>query len=315
MQEKYAVDFSQDYSISSIPGLSKEIIREALKVSASQIPLLITGGSGVGKEVLAKAIHYESKNKGSFIPVNCAAIPEDLAENELFGHEPGSFTGAIEEKPGKFQLANEGTIFLDEIADMPFRLQAKLLRVIEEKEVWRIGAKKPEKVEFKLICATNADIEKLVEQGIFREDLYHRIAHVRINLPPLRERMEYFDDLVRHFMKKYGGQKISFSSDAMSLMKTYFWPGNIRELEQVVNLVVLENKNSEDKTVIAEDLPEKLRICLEKIPMTLSEKIDALKKKEIKKALIKHNNNKTKAAKELGISRKGLSKMIRRLKI
>jgi len=315
MQRSYHLDFLSYYSLLSIPGLSGEIVRKARKVSLNQIPLLITGESGVGKEVLARAIHYESKNKGSFIAVNCAAIPESLAERELFGHEPGSFTGAKERKLGKFQLANEGTIFLDEIADMPFNLQAKLLRVIEEKEVWRVGAEKPEKVNFKLISVTNADIEKFVEKGAFRRDLYHRIEHIRINLPPLRDRMECFDELIRHFLKKYGGQKISFSSEVMNLMKAYSWPGNIRELEQVVNLAVVEKKTSEDRTITAEDLPEKLRVCLGKIPMTLSEKIDALKKKEIKKVLAEYDNNKTKVAEELGVSRKGLLKMMKRLKM
>jgi len=198
---------------------------------------------------------------------------------------------------------------------MPFNLQAKLLRVIEEKEVWRVGAEKPEKVNFKLISVTNADIEKFVEKGAFRRDLYHRIEHIRINLPPLRDRMECFDELIRHFLKKYGGQKISFSSEVMNLMKAYSWPGNIRELEQVVNLAVVEKKTSEDRTITAEDLPEKLRVCLGKIPMTLSEKIDALKKKEIKKVLAEYDNNKTKVAEELGVSRKGLLKMMKRLKM
>ncbi len=309
-------DISYEYSLYDIPGISKEIIEKARKGARGNKPLLIIGESGVGKEVLARAIHKQSKRKGHFVPVNCTSIPRELAESELFGYEPGAFTGAMKTgMPGKFELADGGTIFLDEIGDMPYELQGKLLRVIEDKEIWRVGSTKGKKVDFKVICATHQNIKKLVEKKAFRKDLYHRISGIEIHLPPLKERMEYFDKLVEYFLNKHGGEWINFTDEAKGLLKNYPWPGNIRELEMVIEFLIMEKEGSKDEIIRIEDLPEKIREPEEKIPETLQEKIEALKKKEIKKALEKHNGNKTKAAEELGISRRGLTKMLKRLKL
>jgi len=305
-----------DHSFSCFPGISEEIKRKVEQAAKNNIPILITGESGVGKEVLARLTHLYSNVKGPFIPINCTSIPRDLVESELFGYECGAFTGAKKEgKPGKFELADGGTLFLDEIADMPYEHQCKLLRIIEEKKVWRIGAKKQMKLNFTLICATNQPIERLVEKNAFRADLYYRIAAVRIHLSPLKERMEYFNDFISYFLEKHVGKDITFSLKSMKLLKSYPWPGNIRELEQVIKLMIIKKEGSRNKIVRTKDLPEKVIESEEKIPRTLHEKIEELKSKEIKKTLEKHNGNRTRAAKELGISRVCLIKWIKKLEL
>jgi len=308
-------DFYNNYSIDDIPGIDDNIIKIAKKSAKLNKHLLITGETGVGKEILARAIHKDSIRKGPFIPINCLAIPKDLMESELFGYEVGAFTGAHKGgKRGKIELANNGTLFLDEIGDMPFNVQGKLLRVIENKELWRVGATEGTKIDFQLICATNRDLKELVRKGIFREDLYYRICFLEISLSPLKNRIDYLDGLIEFFLNKHGGSNISFSNEAMKLLKSYLWPGNIRELEMVIELLVIDNENINDKIVKVDDLPLKIKSTDEKIPKTLDEKINVLKNREIRTTMIKYNSNITKSAQHLGITREGLSKYLKKHK-
>ena len=247
--KRLVTDLPFDYSIDEIPGIPEEVKKLASIGARSNVPVLIHGESGVGKEVLARAIHKESGRNGNFVPVNCTSIPRDLAEAELFGYEPGAFTGADKKgRPGKFEMADNGTVFLDEIGDMPLELQGKLLRVIEDREIWRVGSVKGKKVDFKLVCATNADLKELVNKKAFREDLYYRITGVEIWLPPLRERMEYFDEFITHFLEKHKGD-IIFSKEAMEALRSYSWPGNVRELERVIEFLIMVKEGSKDKII------------------------------------------------------------------
>ena len=215
------------------------LLRTAAQVAASRAAVCLTGESGTGKEVLAKAIHYSSHYaNGPLIKVNCAAIPESLLESELFGYERGAFTGAkATGNPGKFELANGGTLFLDEIGEMPMSMQVKLLRALQEREITRVGGTKLIKLDFRLITATNRDLESMVEEGTFREDLFYRISVIPLALPPLRERRSDIPVLANHFLRElqeqYGGDR-SFSSEVIELLCDYSWPGNIRELKNCV---------------------------------------------------------------------------------
>ncbi|WP_231963427.1 sigma-54-dependent transcriptional regulator [Thermosulfidibacter takaii] len=213
------------------------------RVAPSNATVLIEGESGTGKELAARYIHIKSGRKGAFVAVNCAAIPEGLLESELFGYEKGAFTGASSAKEGKFELANGGTLFLDEIGEMPLALQAKLLRVLQEKEVDRLGGKKPKKIDVRIVAATNKNLKGLVEKGKFREDLYYRLSVIPIKLPPLRERKEEILPLSEHFLKKcasmYGKVIMGFTEDAKDELLNYHWPGNVRELENVIERAVI----------------------------------------------------------------------------
>src|SRR5216110_3566018 len=216
----------------------REIVDLVQKVAKLSATVLILGESGTGKELLARLIHRESGNSDApFIAVNLAAIPRELAESALFGHERGSFTGALKQQLGKFELASGGTLFLDEIGDLPLELQAKLLRAIQEGEIERVGGAKPIKTDFRLIAATNVDLEKAVKDGRFREDLYYRINVIPIRMPPLRDRLEDLPELARFFMNRYKARfrkSIQGISDStLKILSSYWWPGNIRELENL----------------------------------------------------------------------------------
>jgi len=249
------------YSFDDIVGESegiKKCIELAKKISQSNSSVLILGESGTGKELFARAIHNESKRaKCNFIAINCGAIPDTLLESELFGYEGGSFTGAKKEgNPGKFEMANGGTIFLDEIGDMPVNLQAKLLRVLQDREVVRIGDSRPIPIDVRIIAATNKDMEELIEQGLFRRDLYYRINVIPIKIPPFRERKEDLKMISEHLLKKHSallGKMIEgIEDEAMMTLKKYDWPGNVRELENVIEYAV----NMETgKELTAESLP------------------------------------------------------------
>ncbi len=209
------------------------------RIADTDVPVLLLGESGTGKEVIAREIHARSRRRARpFIKVNCAALPAELLESELFGHERGAFTGATAEKPGKFELADQGTIFLDEIGEMAIRLQAKLLQVLQDEEFFRVGGKKSVRVDSRVVVATNRDLEREIELGNFREDLYYRLNVVAIRLPPLRERMEDVVPLTDHFLKKYGRNFISgvseLPSEVLRAFTEYNWPGNVRELENMV---------------------------------------------------------------------------------
>ncbi|QSQ27023.1 sigma-54-dependent Fis family transcriptional regulator [Pyxidicoccus parkwayensis] len=225
------------------------------RIADTDVPVLLLGESGTGKEVIAREIHARSQRRGKpFIKVNCAALPGELLESELFGHERGAFTGATAEKPGKFELADQGTIFLDEIGEMAIRLQAKLLQVLQDEEFFRVGGKKSVRVDSRVVVATNRDLEKEIALGNFREDLYYRLNVVAIRLPPLRERREDVVPLTDHFLKKYGRNFINGVSElpreVLQAFADYDWPGNVRELENMVRrLCVLK-----DATLVLDEL-------------------------------------------------------------
>jgi two-component system, NtrC family, nitrogen regulation response regulator GlnG len=222
-----------------------EVYKEIGRVARTEMTVLLMGESGTGKELVARAVHANSaRARGPFITVNMAAIPRDLIESELYGHEKGSFTGAIERRPGKFELASGGTLFLDEIGEMPIELQAKLLRVLQEREIDRVGGTKPLPVDVRIVTATNADLARSVEEGRFRRDLYYRLAVVPIRLPPLRERERDVVLLARHFVAKYGeqlkGRPVALAPDAEPFLLGHPWPGNVRELQNVVQRALLK---------------------------------------------------------------------------
>ncbi len=219
------------------------------QVADSELTVLIRGESGTGKEIVARMLHNLSGRKsGPFVKVNCAAIPRELLEAELFGYEKGAFTGAHKTKPGRFETANRGTIFLDEIGDMPLELQSKLLQVLEQYEFMRVGGVKTIRVDTRIVCATNRDLEKGIKGGTIREDLYYRLNEVTLNLPPLRERMDDIPLLIEHFLQKYGAlykkKYRAISSATIELLRDFDWPGNVRQLENVIKqIVVREDEN------------------------------------------------------------------------
>lgn len=253
---------SEDYR-EGIVGTSEamqEVFKVIGQVAASDVTVMITGESGTGKELVARCIYQHSLRNGRpFIAVNCAAIPENLIESELFGHEKGSFTGATTQRRGKFELCDGGTIFLDEIGDMSLTTQTKILRATQEGEIQRVGGNETIKVDVRLIAATNKDLEKLVEEGEFREDLYYRLNVVRLRLPSLRERKEDIPSLVDFVLQKLGRNRKTrakrFSSDAMAIMTAYDWPGNVRELE---NLVYRSAVVAGGEAILRKDLPDEL---------------------------------------------------------
>jgi DNA-binding NtrC family response regulator len=226
------------------------------KVADTEATVLITGESGTGKELVARAIHSGSSRRGApFIAVNCAAIPRDLLESELFGHVKGAFTGAIRDKDGKFRLAEGGTIFLDEVGDLPVELQPKLLRVLQERMVEPVGAVASHKIDLRVVAATNADLEKWIADGRFREDLYYRLCVIPIQLPSLRERVDDIPLLVRYFCTKFGADSVSFSREALERLEKYSWPGNVRELENTVERLLIMR---EGDRIGVDELPEKI---------------------------------------------------------
>jgi two-component system response regulator FlrC len=278
----------------------QEIINIVNNLALSDITVLIQGESGTGKELIARQIHRLSKrSERPFIAVNCAAIPDNLLESELFGHEKGAFTGAIEKKIGKFEMAKGGTMLLDEIGEMSMMLQAKLLRVLQEREIDRIGGKESIPVDVRVIATTNKDLYKECMEGRFREDLYYRLNVFPINIPPLRERPEDIPLLASHFMKKYSvslnKETKGFSEDAMNLLKNRQWRGNVRELENVIQRAVFLCKGSyiEADDLLIED---------EVIGSVKSGNLREAEKRLILQTLKDVKGNKTKAAKILGIS-------------
>lgn len=281
------------------------------RISDSTSNVLITGESGTGKELVAKAVHYSGARKeGPFIAVNCAAIPETLLESELFGYKKGAFTDAKTDKKGLIFEATGGTLFLDEITEMPPMLQAKLLRVIEEREVRPLGDTRSYPIDARIVSASNRDIQELIHDGRFREDLYYRLKVIDIELPPLRERREDIPLLVQHFINRFGKEpkRISgVSEDALNILTNYLWPGNVRELENVIQRAIAL---SQHEVILPEDLPTFMR---EDRDVNLIEKglgqkytIDQLEKEYIRKVLIEVGGNKTKAAEILGLDRKTL---------
>lgn len=290
----------------------KEILKKIGKVSTNRVSILIQGESGTGKELITKVIHYSGITKTKpFIAVNCTALSESLLESELFGHVKGAFTGAVNEKKGKFELAGEGTIFLDEISEMSTNLQVKLLRVLQEKEFERVGGEETIKVDVRVIAATNKNLEREISEGRFRDDLYYRLNIVPILMPPLRERKDDIPYLVEHFLQKIGKElgkeKYKFIDEAMQKMMDYHWPGNVRELENIVerSLVLTENKQISSKILpfgsSTANRSENSELLLSPGVIPLQKAIEQVEIKLISRALRYSNGNKAAAARLLGL--------------
>lgn len=304
----------------------KEVKQVLSDFAASNLPILITGETGVGKELFARATHELSNRKlKNYIKVNCAAIPKDLLESELFGYEPGAFTGAAKGgKPGKFELANEGTLLLDEIGEMPLTLQSKLLRVLQEKELERVGSLHPVKVDVRIICSTNRDLEKMVEEGTFRKDLYYRINTVELSVPPLRQRPSDIPALCQYFIDmqnaENGTHLAGISREVMDFFYTYTWPGNIRELEHVIQRLAAVKASGQVEMEDCAFLVRKARPAPQQwmpdyLPVTLSDTRRDAEREAIVAALKAAGGNKTAAAQMLDIDRSMLYYKIKKLGI
>jgi two-component system NtrC family response regulator len=284
----------------------QQLLQRVEKVAASQASVLISGESGSGKEVIAKALHNGSpRSEAPFVAVNCAAIPKDLIESELFGHIKGSFTGAIKDRKGKFSLADGGTLFLDEIGELPIDLQPKLLRVLQEQEFEPVGGT-TERVDVRVVAATNRDLEEAMQAGSFREDLYYRLAVVPMTLPPLRERKEDIPLLLDFFLRKHqAGVGIKFSSEVLSRLQDYSWPGNVRELENVVEQMIILRQGDELDVC---DLPPRIGRSVVRANSVLNlpdegYPLEDLEREAVEIALGRCGGNKTKAAAYLRIPR------------
>lgn len=304
------------YSFGKVIGKSstiEEIVYKARQVAPTNCSILITGESGTGKEVFARAIHQASGREGSFVAVNCSAIPEHLFESEMFGYVGGAFTGALKRgKMGMFELADGGTIFLDEIGDMPIHMQAKLLRVLQEKSVTRIGSESAKQVDVRVISATNKDLKKLVEEGTFREDLYYRLNVVNIELPPLRDRKEDIPLLVKHFAEEFCRDNDldvpRIPPEVLAVLMSYEWKGNIRELKNAVEHLVLFSKGGEVKleSVPGYILEETRSKGIPEEVCDLGKCIERAEVDAIRKAMKLAEGNKSKAAELLNIPRSTL---------
>ncbi|MCX5725714.1 MAG: sigma 54-interacting transcriptional regulator [Candidatus Saganbacteria bacterium] len=296
--------------------LMEGVLEGARQVAQTQATVLLYGESGTGKELVASAIHFASpRSEKPLIKVACAALPENLLEAELFGYERGAFTGAMERKPGRFEMADDGTIFLDEIGDLTLFTQVKLLRVLQEKEFERLGGTQSIKIDVRVICATHRDLEKMVKEGKFREDLFYRINVFPITLPPLRERKEDIPLLFAHFTHKYNkenGKNIDgINRSALDMLVAYDWPGNVRELENVIERAVIVCQ----KDLIApRDLPANLlmkEVEIKAKGTTLPHIVESIEKQKIEEALEKYKSQR-KAAKALGITERMLGYKIRK---
>jgi len=283
----------------------QEVYELISRVAQSDSTVLITGESGTGKELAARAIHRLSdRREGPLVTVNCAAIPKELLESDLFGHVKGAFTGAVRDQVGKFEQANGGTIFLDEVGDIEIELQPKLLRVLQEREIQRVGSSQVKKVDVRVIAATHADLWRKVQEGGFREDLYYRLAVIPLNMPPLRKRREDIPLLLAHFQKKYGRDKMTWSSKAQEVLERYDWPGNVRELENLVERLSVLHK---EKEIEMKHLPENIKRG-QKIYSRRpgSESLLQTEKQMIVNALDRAAGNQSEAARILGIPRHAL---------
>jgi len=316
-------ELEEKYKLDNVIGKSsqmQEIYKILREVANTKATVLIQGETGTGKTLVARALHFNSSGKEKpFIHVNCAALPEGLLESELFGHVKGAFTDAVANKPGKFELANAGTIFLDEIVELSPMLQVKLLRVLQEKEFEQVGGIKTIKIDVRVIAATNRDIKKALEGGLLREDLYYRLNVISINIPPLREHKEDIPLLVEYFLQKFNresGKNIKgVSPRAMDMLTNYNWPGNVREVENVIErAVILGSKN----TLLPESLPLHLKEESDKMEIHIPPEGIALEKVEkslIREALKMTRGNQSRAAKLLDISRNTLRYRIRKFGI
>jgi two-component system nitrogen regulation response regulator NtrX len=303
----------------------RRVMAQLERVAASETRVCIYGETGTGKELVARTLHEKSQRaNGPFVTLNCAAVPAELIESELFGHEKGSFTGAAQRHNGKFEQAHRGTLFLDEIGDMPVAMQAKLLRVLEEGEVERIGSDKPTRVDVRVVVATHRNLEQLVESGGFRRDLYHRVVVFPLTLPPLRERGEDLPALVEHFARQVSAQNgwkpVPFTPAAIDALKEYAWPGNIRELRNVVERLLLLADAEVDSEQVRMALPAAKKPTSQMagdIDSTgpLAQRVLAFERDAVLAELEKHGRQVTQTAKALGLERSHLYKKCQQLGI
>ena len=307
----------QKYGFENIIGRSDallSVLDMAARAAQTGSTVLIQGETGTGKELLAKAIHFNSpRHENPFVTINCGTIPKKLLESELFGHQKGSFTGAVANKKGKVELADGGTLFLDEIGEMPLELQVKLLRVIQHGELEKVGATEPTRVDVRILAATHRNLHALIEDGVFREDLYYRLAVIPITLPPLRERTEDIPELTQHFFdrckQKHNRPDLFLPAALLPYFSQYRWPGNIRELENVLERAVVLSRENE---ITIRDLPEFLRRerpAIDELQMQLPPQgisLDSVERELILRALKKFDWNQTHAARYLDVSRKAL---------
>ena len=297
----------------------ESVLEKVRLVGPSKATVLLTGETGTGKELFAQAIHQNSdRSRSSFIPVHCAALPSNLLESELFGHEKGAFTGASEKRIGRFESANGGTLFLDEIGEIDGSTQVKLLRFLESKSIERLGSSKTLELDVRLVCATNRDLQKMVQQGNFREDLYYRLNVITIKLPPLRERGDDLTLLLTHFLSEYSAENgfdpPNLSSDTFAILKNYSWPGNVRELRNFCeNLVVLKR----GKEITPYDLDPRFTTLSPSVDSNKNEiktslSVEENEKQLLRNALLESHGNRTKAAELMGISRRTLHRKLDR---
>jgi DNA-binding NtrC family response regulator len=303
---------SAPFGIIGKSGSMRKIFEIVEKAAAAAATVVITGESGTGKELVARAIHYcSARASAPFVPIHCGSIPESLLESELFGYLKGSFTGAFETRAGFFQTADGGTIFLDEISETSPAMQVKLLRVLQEKEICMVGSRRTQKVDIRILAATNKDLLELVKAGLFREDLYYRLNVVNIEIPPLRDRGEDILLLIRYstarFAREAKKKEPQFSASALDVLKNYNWPGNVRELENVIHRLVIMN---EEDVIDVPDLPSLMRSSFNPGPL-LQRTLADVEVQHIRSVLAGVNGNKTRAAKILGIDRKTLREKLK----
>jgi len=311
-----------DHEIVFAGQAMQAVMAQVERVAGSETRVCILGATGTGKELVARAIHRRSgRRHGPFITLNCAAVPAELIESELFGHEKGAFTGAGVRHLGKFEQAHRGTLFLDEIGDMPLPMQAKLLRVLEEGEVERVGGERPVAVDVRVLVATHRNLEELVRQGGFRQDLYHRIYVFPLALPPLRERLDDIPALVEHFARQLaeqnGWKPQGFEPEAVEELRRYGWPGNVRELRNVVERAMLLAADRVDREAVRRALPQLASGEAAELPGsgTLAERVDAFERQTLLAELKRHNHHMTETARALGLERSHLYKKCQQLGI
>ena len=295
-------------------------LKVAKQAAPSDVTVLLLGETGTGKEVVARAIHrWSPRREKPFVAVNCVALPENLLENELFGHEKGSFTGAVKREPGKIEVAEGGTVFLDEIGDMPLPLQSRLLRVLQDQSFYRVGGTQPVRTNVRFIAATNKDVRHAIQQGTFREDLYYRLAVITVTLPPLRERMDDIPPLAQHILKRAIGvvthRPCALSDDAVRLLQQYQWPGNIRELENVLTRALIlcpEDTIGPQYLHLGDSAsPSATGAKTGSPPLQYHECMEAYSRQILEEALRRNDWNQTRAAEELGLQRTYLTKLLR----
>jgi len=308
-------ELGRRYQFDNIVGRSpamREIFATVERVAPSRATVLLAGESGVGKDLIARAIHFHSPRRDRpFVKINCTAIPENLMESELFGYEKGAFTGANTTKPGKFEQADTGTVFLDEIGDVPPSIQVKLLRILQEREFERLGSNKTRHIDVRVIAATNQDLRAALEQGTFREDLYYRLNVVPIDIIPLRERMQDIPFLAEHFLNKYAletGKKVdAITPAAMAKLSAYHWPGNVRELENAIERsVVMCTGDQLDAADIKLDNAPRPRSATGEFSLPPGMTLDNYEQEIIREALRRADGNKSQAARSLGLTRNAL---------